>query len=840
MNTAIIYGKNDSITEKSFAKRLDIVSQLFSQGDSLSLICFSDEKDFKKFFNKITKSNDIVLFTPSVFNKNKSFFERKLETELFGFSKRSFFSCLPDGDCEFFGVVAKILCSLFGEDYCFAYDYLDITGQSLDSIKETITTECLFSNPHLFVLNNHNSVRILIVSESSTQQEADKLCTETLKNLEMLFGDNAFSNHFHSIAVTVVELLSKHGLKVATAESCTAGMLSSAITSVPGSSDVFEIGISSYADRIKKAALGVSESTLHRYGAVSMQTAIEMAHGIKTLSDSDLGISATGVAGPGASEMKSVGTVYIALTDGKYNWVVDLNLDSALSREEIRKKTTFACLDLLRRYLVFYPEPMPYGTEISKTPMLLHEQPHISNKFCNFKVAIGEDTENYTQESFLQVNNEEMLYNNENNEMPNVNCFSKFKNIFLQIFTYFQTLPFNKQKIKKITANAIFTLVISLFIISNILAYSFIALSTNNKNLTNELAANWSFSEEKDINNEFVAFKALNKINSDIYGWLKVGDNRINLPVCNSYGEYYKIHNYKNNLSPYGAIYSNTPVDSLSKNIVLYGNSPIDGSMFASLNEYKSFNFLKANEKITFTFRSVIKSYQVFAVMIVDQNEQQDFSFIGTDFSNAEQTKEWVDNIRIRSLYNFNASIPNSSTFITLVTDTDEFDGAKIVIVGFSVDDETNYISLFSVNSAPYYPDAWYEKHGLKNPHDKTVILPGEIPEVSAPTETTPTVSNPDTQPEDGEDSPTNAPVVPPTASTPTTSTPTTSTPTTSTPATSTPTVDNNASGSVSSGDSVSSDITSGDGSEDDKTDDNTSSDTTDAGDTSNNTESNE
>lgn len=116
------------------------------------------------------------------------------------------------------------------------------------------------------------------------------------------------------LAVNVVKLLSEKGKKAATAESCTGGLASAAITSVSGSSEVFELGVCSYANRIKQEVLGVSAEALEKCGAVSEQVAKEMALGVMKRSGSDFGVSTTGIAGPtGGSEEKPVGTVWIGV-----------------------------------------------------------------------------------------------------------------------------------------------------------------------------------------------------------------------------------------------------------------------------------------------------------------------------------------------------------------------------------------------------------------------------------------------------------------------------------------------------------------------------------------------
>lgn len=118
-----------------------------------------------------------------------------------------------------------------------------------------------------------------------------------------------------SIQQQLVELLKNKKLKIATAESLTGGMISEFITQVSGASEVIECGVCSYSNRIKHELLGVSRETLDQYTEYSEQTAIEMAKGIKMLSGADIGVSTTGIAGPGGgSEDKPVGLVYIGVS----------------------------------------------------------------------------------------------------------------------------------------------------------------------------------------------------------------------------------------------------------------------------------------------------------------------------------------------------------------------------------------------------------------------------------------------------------------------------------------------------------------------------------------------
>jgi PncC family amidohydrolase len=146
------------------------------------------------------------------------------------------------------------------------------------------------------------------------------------------------------------ELLTAKNQTLAVAESCTGGLLGHRLTEVPGSSTYFLGGVVAYAYDVKERLLGVKHDTLYNYGAVSRETALEMARGARRVLGTDIGLSVTGIAGPtGGTPDKPVGLVYIALSTRdseqceRHVWKSDRSGNKALSAE--------AALDLLRRYL---------------------------------------------------------------------------------------------------------------------------------------------------------------------------------------------------------------------------------------------------------------------------------------------------------------------------------------------------------------------------------------------------------------------------------------------------------------------------------------------------------
>lgn len=122
----------------------------------------------------------------------------------------------------------------------------------------------------------------------------------------------------NELLIKIANLLKQKHLTVATAESCTGGLISHSLTNISGSSDYFERGIVSYSNNAKMELLGVYKGILEKYGAVSEKVAIVMAEGVRTKSNVDIGISTTGIAGPtGGTKEKPVGLVYIAVSTTK-------------------------------------------------------------------------------------------------------------------------------------------------------------------------------------------------------------------------------------------------------------------------------------------------------------------------------------------------------------------------------------------------------------------------------------------------------------------------------------------------------------------------------------------
>ncbi len=211
-------------------------------------------------------------------------------------------------------------------------------------------------NPTVALYAKQSEVLVRVTAKADTKEKAAEMLEPVVGELYSILGDTVYGEGVNSLEEVVVPLLKKRGMKIATAESCTGGLLSQKITAIPGSSEVFECGVVSYANRIKHELLGVPEELLERYGAVSEQVATAMSEGVLRLSGADIGVGITGIAGPGGgSAEKPVGTVYISVAVKGQETCTRLfhfAYGRKNERDTIRYASAMNALDMVRRLLL--------------------------------------------------------------------------------------------------------------------------------------------------------------------------------------------------------------------------------------------------------------------------------------------------------------------------------------------------------------------------------------------------------------------------------------------------------------------------------------------------------
>ena len=198
------------------------------------------------------------------------------------------------------------------------------------------------------ILASPGEIQIHLRGQAATVEEAREIAENLSRKVEAELGSSVFTRRNESIPEVLLARFREKGLTLAMAESCTGGMVAEKITAVAGSSDYFRGCFVTYAEAAKTEWLGVRERTLKEHGAVSRETAGEMAEGARRRARASMGASTTGIAGPGGgTESTPAGTVFVAVADESGVEVQELHIGG--ERDRIRLWATTRVLDLLRR-----------------------------------------------------------------------------------------------------------------------------------------------------------------------------------------------------------------------------------------------------------------------------------------------------------------------------------------------------------------------------------------------------------------------------------------------------------------------------------------------------------
>lgn len=205
------------------------------------------------------------------------------------------------------------------------------------------------TDPTLATYAKEGECALRIASKRETLEEAEAAVEEMTQRVMERIGEFVYSCEDEDLASVVGRKLLERKLTISAAESCTGGMFAAALTDIPGISAVFDRSLVTYSNEAKMSELGVRAETLEKYGAVSEETALEMAEGVRRVSGSDIGISVTGIAGPGGgTDAKPVGTVYIGFVY-MYKKLCRKVERNVRNRRSNRNYAVLNMLDMIRR-----------------------------------------------------------------------------------------------------------------------------------------------------------------------------------------------------------------------------------------------------------------------------------------------------------------------------------------------------------------------------------------------------------------------------------------------------------------------------------------------------------
>lgn len=535
-------------------------------------------------------------------------------------------------------------------------------------------------------------VSVHISARAKDAKLAADIAAANADKIRAYFGLDALGRRYSSLEEDVVEMLKKHHLTLATAESCTAGLISKRITDVPGASKVFGLGAATYATEKKHEVLGVANELIEKYGVVSSEVAAAMAVGARKLSGSDLAVSVTGYAGPEGGDGKPVGLVYISLCDGEQVWIRRLQLGAGnVDREHIRNEAASHAIDLVRSYLYELPGRLEGGEPCPVEKQNITEAIAVPEAATAAKKPKKKSASDIISKVAFIVALLTMLGSGG------------------YLVYNLVILPYTTSKTVQGVANLI-----------------------EEQNFENQdiLDDSWKYTEDGML----VKYAAVKEKNEDFVAWITIPNTKIDYPVLQSgekNPEYYLRRDFYGKHDSNGSIFAfyscNFGKDELSKNTVIFGHNMRSGMMFQNLmyydvyqtsGAYKSpdydsnLEFYKANAVFDFNTVYEESEWVVFAVLKLNTlySHGEPFDFIRTDFADEEEFEAFIEEIRKRSIIDTYGCIDvdEDDYLLTMQTCSYEYSEFRTVIVARKLrKGETVDVSSAFIAENPVMPEVW-------------------------------------------------------------------------------------------------------------------------------------
>lgn len=583
---------------------------------------------------------------------------------------------------------------------------LRVFGIPESKVEEILSDLMKGKNPTLAPYAKDGEVLLRVTAKAANSEKALKMCKPLVDEIKIRLGDSVYGENVESLQQVVVAKLREKKLKIGLAESCTGGYLAKRITDISGSSEIFDCGVVSYANQIKQKILGVGEETLKWYGAVSQQTAAEMARGARDVSGADIGVGITGIAGPGGgTEEKPVGLVYIGVCNAQKCYVKRFVLGHAFKgktendeRELIRYLASSNALDMVRRLIDDIPQ-----TDISGADLTVVDVADIPK------------------------------------------CFKKKKSTFRRFFE--NTIPLKGDSVGEIIRKIIFLLCIAVIIVALCVIIPYYIESYMSKNEYADLSKEYSSapissssskpapssSSSSSAPLQLPNFDSFLKKNKETAGWISLPACNINYPVVQtSNNTKYLTIDFNGNPNKHGAPFldyrNHTKPSNLSRNLIIYGHNMGDGTMFGGLENYAKkgmyskdasyLDFYNKNPILIFSTLYENSEWKIFAVFATtgDYTLKNSMYYQRTIFSSDNDFNQYISKINARSFITSKVDVKPSDTLLTLSTCNYDYpnvngDHARLVVVARKVrPGESDKVDAAAANPNVLYPDVWKQK----------------------------------------------------------------------------------------------------------------------------------
>ncbi len=570
---------------------------------------------------------------------------------------------------------------------------IKVMGMGESAVEEALGDFVTSQNPTVATYAKEGEVLVRVTARGQNKEDAASLAAPVVQAVCDRLGSYVYGIDVDNLQQAVVHLLQKKNLKVATAESCTGGLLSQRITEVPGSSRVFEFGVSAYANRVKVQKLGVPERMIKKYGAISEQVAAAMAAGALKQGKANIGVGITGNAGPNADEDKPVGLVYVAVCDATNVWIKKLVIGRGKDdREYVRNVAVLQALNMVRLYIDYYPDVLP-----GAIPLATALKGKLENKDDNGKLHTknnGVASEGSGADANLPW----------------------YRRLLMRLW------PQKGDSRQDILRKVVLLGCIVVFLGSAGYIGKYYYDSFSNKSLMSGLSDLFHMNEDDiEVPSDYPAgylkkFASLYTRNPDIQGYIEIKDTPLSQPIVQAEdNDFYLRRDFDKKDNQWGVFFFDYRVftDVPSRNMLVFGHNMKDGTMFGELENYKKLDYYRTHPIINFDTVHREGEYKVIAMFITNAYAKDGpvFDYVNFIEGSDEEFMDFISEVKVRSLLITTVDVKPTDTIITLSTCDYAFKDSRMVVVARRVrDGESSKVDVANarLNPSPVMPQAYY------------------------------------------------------------------------------------------------------------------------------------
>ncbi len=518
---------------------------------------------------------------------------------------------------------------------------------------ETKVKDLLYGeNPHAALYAKTGQVQITITARAQSVERANELLKAQIALFRERLGDLIYSENGEEMHEAVAHMLQKMNLRISVAESCTGGLMAAQITSVTGASRIFELGFASYSDRAKERALGVDAALLRRHTAVSSSVAAEMAKGAMQRAKAAIGVGITGIAGP--------------TNEGYMDMPVGLVYIAVSDKSRVFvKKFNFGNMrsrDTIRELCV------------------LHAFDMVRRLITNLPI---EGAKQFTPKEIAEMEREGK--------------------------------PRSKASLK-VEKGIVGALCMAVLLTGGWFGVDAIRARVRER-VYLELQNSFNNAEPAALSERL---SGLVERNPDTLGWLSVDGATLDCVVVRDREDgFYETHDFDGTDNSLGCPHVPAAVDPAAapRNLTVYGKPAETSGLFGSLENCTE---QTVAERYLIHFESVYGSsvYKICSVFLANANPEQgetQTAYTLSDFGTPEAFQEFVIEMKMRSMFNIDTDVRSTDSFLTLVSELEDWDGARLVVVARRLrDGETTAApeEAIAQNKAALYPQAYYDLTG--------------------------------------------------------------------------------------------------------------------------------